>query len=362
MIMETELTDQSQFWDAVVRRDRTFDGRFVYAVKRSGVYCRPSCPARTPRRENVRFYGSSMAAEADGYRACLRCRPRALEGRDPAADSMTSLARYIETHADTPLPLARLAEIAGLSSFQVQRAFTAVIGVSPKAFQTALRMKRLKASLKEGDGVAGAIFEAGFGSTSRAYERMDGHLGMTPAAYRAGGVGETIAWACRATGLGLLLMAATGRGVCAVDFGDEESTLVDRLRAEFPRADIVPSDAAASAQLDAWIDALGTHLAEGAPHPDIPVDLRGTAFQMKVWRFLLSVPSGSVVSYAEVAAGIGAPSAVRAAASACGANRIAVLIPCHRVLRGDGGIGGYRWGVERKCALLAAERRRGQAA
>lgn len=362
MIMETELADQPQFWDAVVRRDRAFDGRFVYAVKRSGVYCRPSCPARTPKRENVRFYANGAAAEADGYRACLRCRPGALEGRDPAADRMASLARYIEAHADTPLPLARLAEIAGLSSFQVQRAFTAVIGVSPKAFQTALRMKRLKASLKDGDGVAGAIFEAGFGSTSRAYERTDGHLGMTPAAYRAGGAGETIAWACRSTGLGLLLMAATARGVCAVDFGDDESALVDRLRAEFPRADIVPSDAAASPQLDAWIDALRAHLAEGAPHPDIPVDLRGTAFQMKVWRFLLSVPSGTVVSYAEVAAGIGAPRAVRAAASACGANRVAVLVPCHRVLRGDGGIGGYRWGVERKRTLLEAERRRGRAA
>jgi AraC family transcriptional regulator of adaptative response/methylated-DNA-[protein]-cysteine methyltransferase len=275
---------------------------------------------------------------------------------------MVALARYIEAHADEPLPLAHLAAAAGVSSFQVQRAFTAVIGVSPKAFQTALRMKRLKESLKGGDGVAGAIFEAGFGSTSRAYERTDGHLGMTPAAYRAGGKGETIAWACRETGLGLLLMAATARGVCAVDFGDDENALVERLKAEFRQAHIVPSDASASPQLDAWIGALRAHLSEGAPHPDIPVDLRGTAFQMKVWRFLLSVPSGSVVSYAEVAAGIGAPRAVRAAASACGANRVAVLVPCHRVLRGDGGIGGYRWGVERKRTLLAAERRRGEAA
>lgn len=360
--MKTNLADEQRLWNAVVQRDGSFDGRFVYAVKRSGVYCRPSCPARTPRRENVRFYAHGAAAEADGYRACLRCRPGALEGRDPAAEKMTALARYIEAHADEALPLARLAEIAGLSSFQVQRAFTAVIGVSPKAFQTALRMKLLKASLKEGDGVAGAIFEAGFGSTSRAYERVDGHLGMAPAAYRAGGAGETIAWACRATGLGLLLMAATARGVCAVDFGDDEQTLVARLTAEFPRADIVPSDASASPQLDAWIDALGAHLSEGAPHPDIPVDLRGTAFQMKVWRFLLSIPRGSVVSYGEVAAGIGAPRAVRAAASACGANRVAVLVPCHRVLRGDGGIGGYRWGVERKRTLLEEERRKGRAA
>lgn len=354
--------DADTFWNAVAARDCGYDGRFVYAVKRTGVYCRPSCPARTPKRENVRFYANGAAAEVDGYRACLRCRPGAPEGRDPAAGKMAALARYIEAHADTPLPLARLAEVAGLSSFQVQRAFTAIIGVSPKAFQTALRMKRLKAGLKEGDGVAGAIFEAGFGSTSRAYERAGGHLGMTPAVYRAGGAGEVIAWACRPTGLGLLLMAATSRGVCAVDFGGDENTLVDRLRAEFPRAVIEPSDAAASPQLDAWIDALRAHLSDGAPHPDIPVDLRGTAFQMKVWRFLLSVPSGSVVSYAEVAAGIGAPRAVRAVASACGANRVAVLVPCHRVLRGDGGIGGYRWGVERKRALLAAERRRGRAA
>ncbi len=355
--MTTELGDQQPLWNAVVQRDKAFDGRFVYAVKRSGVYCRPSCPARTPKRENVRFYGSGAAAEADGYRACLRCRPLAIEGRDPAADRMVALARYIEAHVDEPLPLAHLAAAAGLSSFQVQRAFTAVIGVSPKAFQTALRMNRLKAILKDGDDVAGAIFEAGFGSTSRAYERTDGHLGMTPAAYRAGGQGETIAWACRETALGMLLMAATARGVCAVDFGENEEALVARLGAEFPRAKRVPSDAATSPQLDAWIEALGTHLSEGAPHPDIPVDLRGTAFQMKVWRFLLSVPSGSVVSYSDVAAGIGSPSAVRAAASACGANRVAVLVPCHRVLRGDGGIGGYRWGVERKRTLLAAERR-----
>jgi len=359
--METESADRQQFWNAVVQRDKAFDGRFVYAVKRSDVYCRPSCPARTPRRENVRFYANGAAAEADGFRACLRCRPGALEGRDPAADRMVALARYIEAHADEPLPLARLAAVAGLSGFQVQRAFTAVIGVSPKAFQTALRLKRLKARLKDGDGVAGAIFEAGFGSTSRAYERADGHLGMTPGAYRAGGAGETIAWACRSTGLGLLLMAATARGVCAVDFGDDESALADRLRAEFPRARIAPSAAAGSPQLDAWIDALRAHLSEGAPHPAIPVDLRGTAFQMKVWRFLLGVPVGSVVSYREVAAGIGAPRAVRAAASACGANRVAVLVPCHRVLRGDGAIGGYRWGVERKRALLDAERRAGRA-
>lgn len=364
--MATELStpvDSAVFWKAVVERDRGFDGRFVYAVKRSGVYCRPSCPARLPKRENVSFYATAEAAETDGYRACLRCRPRALEGRDPAAETMARLARYIEAHADEPLPLARLAAVAGLSAFQVQRAFTAVIGVSPKAFQTALRMKRLKTSLKSGDDVAGAIFEAGFGSTSRAYSRIDGHLGMTPGAYRAGGAGEEIAFACRQTALGTVLMAATARGVCCVDFGEDEAALVDRLRTEFPKAVIAASDAAASPQLDAWIDALERHISAGAPHPDIPVDLRGTAFQMRVWRFLLGVPSGTVVSYAEVASAIGSPRAVRAAASACGANRVAVLVPCHRVLRGDGGLGGYRWGTARKRVLLDGERRaRGNAA
>jgi AraC family transcriptional regulator of adaptative response/methylated-DNA-[protein]-cysteine methyltransferase len=346
--------DADACWAAVTARDKTADGRFLYAVKRPGVYCRPSCPSRLPKRANVSFFATADAAEAAGYRACLRCRPRAISGTDPATDVIVAIARHIDAHADADLPLAVLARRAGYSPWHFQRAFSAIMGVSPKVYQSAARMRRLKASLREGDSVAGAIFEAGFGSTSRAYARTDGHIGMTPAAYRAGGKGERIHWACRATAYGTVMMAATARGVAFVEFGEGEAALLGRLEAEFPNAALAP--APASSELDAWIDALGRHLDAAAPRPELPLDLRGTAFQVKVWRFLLSVPAGDVVSYAEVARGIGAPTAVRAAASACGANKVAVLVPCHRVLRGDGGIGGYKWGVERKRALIAGER------
>ena len=351
----TTMPDADACWQAVLTRDASADGRFYYAVRRPGVYCRPSCPSRRPKRENVSFHSSPEDAEAAGFRACLRCRPRAVTGTDPARDVVAAMARYIDADADAPLSLGDLARRAGYSRWHFQRAFTAIMGVSPKAYHAAARLKRLKASLREGGGVAGAMFEAGFGSTSRGYAMADGHIGMTPVAYRAGGLGETIHFACRDTAYGTLLMAATTRGVCLVEFGEDEAALRRRLSEEFPNAAIVPSPA--SSALDDWVAALGRHLDAGAPRPDLPLDLRGTAFQVKVWRFLLSVKDGDVVSYAEVARGIGAPTAVRAAASACGANRIAVLIPCHRVLRGDGGIGGYKWGVERKRALLGGERR-----
>jgi AraC family transcriptional regulator of adaptative response/methylated-DNA-[protein]-cysteine methyltransferase len=263
---------------------------------------------------------------------------------------------YIRAHAEDTLPLAKLAARAGLSPWHFQRSFKAVLGVTPKQFQAAARLERLKTNLREGEGIAGAMFGAGFGSTSRVYEQVDGQLGMTPAAYRAGGAGETLHYAVRKTALGLLMMAATARGVCFVQFGTSETALKDQLAREYPKAKLVASEG--SAGLNAWIDALEAHIRQAGPRPDLPLDLRGTAFQIRVWRFLLSVREGDAVSYSEVAQGIGAPKAVRAAASACAANRIAVLVPCHRVLRGDGGLGGYRWGVERKRALLDVERKR----
>ena len=259
--------DAELCWNAVAARDKTADGTFFYAVKRSGVYCRPSCAARLPRRENVSFHASVEAAEAAGFRACLRCRPRALAGSDPAAAAMTDLSRYIEAHADEELPLKALAARAGFSPYHLQRAFKAIVGVTPKAFQTAVRLGRLKSSLRAGDGVAGAIFEAGFGSTSRAYERIDGHFGMTPSAYRAGGRGEAIAYACRQTTLGAIMMAATTRGVCFVQFGDGEAPLLEQLRAEFPNAVLETSTSENSPQLDAWIEALDRHLARARRTP-----------------------------------------------------------------------------------------------
>ncbi len=270
---------------------------------------------------------------------------------------LVEAARYIEAHAEERLTLRELAGQVGLSPSRFQRVFKAAFGVSPKAWQDAVRMKRLKTALKEGDGVTGAIFSAGFGSLSRVYGERVRSIGMTPGAYRAGGAGETIAYASRETALGALLMAATERGVAFVQFGEDPEALLDQLRREFPNADLVASDAQEAPELDAWITALDAHLAGGAPRPELPLDLRGTAFQMKVWRFLLSVREGDAISYGELASGIDQPGAARAVASACAANRIAILVPCHRVLRGDGNLGGYRWGLERKRALLAAERK-----
>jgi AraC family transcriptional regulator of adaptative response/methylated-DNA-[protein]-cysteine methyltransferase len=271
---------------------------------------------------------------------------------------MRELARYIDKHADRPLSLKTLAKQAQLSPAYLQRMFKGALGVSPKAYHDAARLRLLKEALKSGKTVLDSINEAGFQSTSRVYGHATRTLGMTPSTYRSGGTGETITYAFRDTALGPLLMGATERGVCFAQFGKGEKSLVDQLQAEFPKAVVRESDATHSPALDAWIKALEDHIDGSAPRPDVPVDLRGTAFQIRVWRFLLDVREGDVLSYAEVASGIGAPNSVRAAASACAANRIAVLVPCHRVLRSDGGLGGYRWGLERKRVLIDQERAR----
>lgn len=301
--------------------------------------------------------------------------PAALAARTPAMPTPTprsssddtaclvAIARRLVARADEAWPLEALAAEFGLSPSAFQRRFTALVGLSPKALQDAARLGRLKAALKAGSRVTDAILEAGFGSPSRVYGEAQRELGMTPSAYREGAPGEAIHWAIRRTRLGLLAMAATARGVCFAQFGEDARALEAAIAAEFPKARLVPShagSAGASAErtsLDAWIDALEAHLDAAAPAPDLPLDLRGTAFQMRVWRFLQGIPLGETRSYAEVAGAIGAPKATRAVGTACGANRVAVLVPCHRVLRGDGALGGYRWGLERKRALLEAEAR-----
>jgi AraC family transcriptional regulator of adaptative response/methylated-DNA-[protein]-cysteine methyltransferase len=247
---------------------------------------------------------------------------------------------------------------AHISPAHLQRTFKNVVGISPKALHDAARLRLLKGALKAGRSVLESITEAGFQSTSRVYGHTTRNLGMTPSAYREGGTGETIAYAYRDSALGSLVMAATNRGVGFAQFGLNKEMLVQQLREEFPKASIVVSSMTDSPELDLWIHAFEAHIAGTGPRPELPLDLRGTAFQVRVWRFLLGVPEGAVVSYGEVAQGIGAPKTVRAAASACAANRIAVLVPCHRVLRGDGGLGGYRWGLDRKRALIDAERAR----
>ncbi len=270
------------------------------------------------------------------------------------------LARHIAANADTELPLAQLAQRVHLSPSRMQRVFKSIFGVSPKKFQQVARGERFKTLLREGSDVTDAIFAAGYGSTSRLYENVMHNIGMTPRSYRAGGTGETITWACRDTVLGPLLMAATERGVCFAQFGEDCEQLRAQLGDEFPRATLLPYDGRNGHALDRWIDAFNAYMENRSPRPDLPLDLRGTAFQVKVWEFLLSLKDGEVMSYAEVAQGIDRPTAVRAAASAIARNRIAVLVPCHRILRGDGGLGGYRWGAERKRALLDAERARKQ--
>ncbi|HZH44506.1 MAG TPA: bifunctional DNA-binding transcriptional regulator/O6-methylguanine-DNA methyltransferase Ada [Lysobacter sp.] len=339
---------------AVRARDRAYDGRFVYGVVTTGVFCRPSCPARPPREENLRFFAGNDEARAAGFRPCKRCRP----DQPSESERLQAAARYIERHADRPLPLAELAAQAGLSSAHFQRRFRALFGVTPRQMQDAVRMRTLKTELRKGAAVTEAIYAAGFGSPSRVYGEAARHLGMTPKAYRDGGAGEHIAWAVRDTALGPLLMAATERGVCFAQFGESAELLNAQLQREFPRATLTRSDAEHSPQLDAWIAALDAHVSRGAARPELPLDLRGTAFQMRVWRFLLGLEDGQVVSYGELAQALDLPRATRAVASACGANRIAVLVPCHRVLRGDGSLGGYRWGLERKRTLLDAERAR----
>jgi AraC family transcriptional regulator of adaptative response/methylated-DNA-[protein]-cysteine methyltransferase len=348
------IPSRHEMFTALDDRDSAFDGVFFYGVITTGIFCRPSCPSRPARRDNVRFFVSAEEASLSGFRPCKRCRPDTL---DADTEKVVGIARHIEAHADEKLTLATLANVAGLSSSRLQRAFKAAFGISPKQYQDAVRLGRLKDALQQGDDVTGAIYSAGFGSASRVYGEASRNLGMTPAAYRAGGEGEQIWYAYRDSALGPLLMAATARGVCFAQFGDSESSLVSQLRAEFPQARIERSPGETGPELDAWILALDDHVSRNAPRPDLPLDLRGTAFQLRVWRFLLGIDDGDVVSYGEVATGIGRPNAVRAAASACGANRVGVLVPCHRVLRGNGDLGGYRWGVDRKRALLDLERR-----
>ncbi len=277
------------------------------------------------------------------------------EAVSPVSDRMVAVARYIEARPDEPLRLADLAAVAGLSASRLQRAFKETFGVSPKAYQDALRLKHFKQALRTGQTVTDAIYDAGFGSSSRVYGKPERQVGMAPTRYQKGGEGESIAYACRETALGLLMMAATDNGVCFAEFGDDEESLCEQLKKEFPKARLFASKASESPELDAWMTALDDHLRHNKPRPNVPLDIRGTTFQTRVWKLLLSVREGEVLSYTELARRLGEPKAVRAVASACGRNRIAVLIPCHRVLRSDGSLGGYRWGLDRKQRLLARE-------
>ena len=338
-------------WTAVLERDARFDGSFVYAVSSTGVYCRPVCPSRRPRRSNVAFFPGPDAAEAAGYRPCRRCRPRT-GAPSPAARAVERARAHLDEHLDERVTLERLARVALLSPSHLQRTFKRHLGVSPREYVEARRAERLKHELKRGGTVSRASFEAGYGSSSRVYDQAPARLGMTPAAYRQGGRGMRIRFSIVDSPLGRLLVAGTERGLCAVTLGDDDAALEEALRREYPRARVER----AGAGLERWLEAIVGWLRGGPEALDLPLDVRATAFQLRVWRALREIPAGSTVSYGELAERIGAPGAARAVARACATNPVALVVPCHRVVRADGAPGGYRWGIDRKRRLLAAER------
>ena len=345
-------------WKAVLAKDATQDGRFYFGVLTTGVYCRPSCPARKPLRRNVRFYETPEAAEGDGLRACRRCRPTNAHATGTNGARVQQLCNYIRIHIDdgNALTLENLSRQAGLSPSHLQRTFKSIAGVSPKEFADACRVQKLKSQLRDGESVTNAIYEAGFGSSSRVYERVDSRLGMTPSQYRAGGERISISYVCIETTFGLMAIAATDRGLCSLQFGDSREKLFENLRSEFPAASLEQAKRPYSEQLELWIEALSRHLRGEQPRLDVPVDVRATAFQARVWNYLQSIPYGETRTYSEVAQSLGTPGAARAVGNACALNRVAIVIPCHRVIRGDGNLGGYRWGLERKRRLLDAEK------
>jgi AraC family transcriptional regulator of adaptative response/methylated-DNA-[protein]-cysteine methyltransferase len=345
-----------QCWKAVQEHDATHDGRFLYGVITTGVYCRPSCPSRRPLVKNVRFYETTAEAERDGLRACLRCRPSSKPEIDPSSEQVAQLCRYIESHIDESLKIDGLAAMVGMNRFRLQRVFKSAVGLTPKQYWDAVRLKQLKNGLKQAGDVAEAVYGAGYGSSSRVYEKADTRLGMTPNQYRHGGRGVAITHATIATPLGFIMIGATDRGLCFLQFGDTRTGLLRMLEKEYPEASVSPMPKPYHADFQKWVDALNAYLAGTEPRLDLPLDIRATAFQIRVWNYLQSIPYGDVQSYGEVAAGIGQPKAVRAVARACSANRVALVIPCHRVIRGTGQLGGYRWGLARKRVLIDQER------
>ena len=356
--LEHSTVDPDNAWEAVVRHDRRYDGRFVYAVRTTGVYCRPSCASRRPNRRNVHFFADPTAAEAGGFRACRRCRPRSVAAEDADLRAVRLASRLLDARLETPPTLARLGTEVGLSPWHLQRVFKRVLGVSPREWVEARRVERLKTGLREGQTVSRAVYAAGYGSGRPVYERNRSPLGMTPATYRRGGQGLAIRYAVVASPLGRLLVAATERGVCSVRLGETDSELEVGLRAEFPEARLT----ADAAGLGAWAHEIVRHLEGETPRVDVPVDVRATAFQWRVWNALRAIPAGQTRSYAEVAQAVGAPRGARAVAQACAANPVALVVPCHRVVRGDGDLGGYRWGARRKVVLLEQERGRAEQA
>jgi len=356
MIPEPMLTmvlrNEETWWEAVLAKDAKQDGAFYYAVSTTGVYCRPSCPSRPPLRRNITFFRQPDDAERAGFRPCLRCQPRNLAS--PQLRKVQEVCRFIEDHLDEPLTLTKLSRRFRLSPFHLQRTFRATLGVTPREYADTCRLRLLKHGLKQSDSVTSAMYDAGYGSSSRLYERTASQLGMTPGAYRKGGGGSEIFFATAESPLGRMLVAATEKGVCSIRFGDSEKSLTQELKREYPNAEIAPDND----KLGAWVEELLRHLRGQELHPHLPLDIKATAFQRRVWDYLQQIPYGETASYSQVANELGHPLATRAVARACATNPVAIAIPCHRVVRKTGDLGGYRWGLKRKRTLLDFERSR----
>ncbi|HLB13681.1 MAG TPA: bifunctional DNA-binding transcriptional regulator/O6-methylguanine-DNA methyltransferase Ada [Burkholderiales bacterium] len=347
-----DLQGPGERWRALARRDAAADGRFVYAVKTTGVFCRPSCPSRRPLARNVVYFDTPGAAERAGFRPCRRCHPeRELSPRDDTLARVRASCRAIET-AEAPPRLTALAAAAGLSRFHFQRLFKREVGVTPREYYVAHRRERFQRALAAGESVDAAVYGAGFGSASRVYERADALLGMSPAVYARGAAGEQIRCGFARSALGWIAVAATDRGVCAIELGSGRAALAERLAERFPRAAIDAADSS----LGTYLAAIVAFIERPAQALRLPLDIRGTAFQQRVWRALQSVPPGETTSYGALARSVGRPAAARAVARACATNPVALAIPCHRAIAADGSSGGYRWGVQRKRALLERER------
>ncbi|HXF12969.1 MAG TPA: bifunctional DNA-binding transcriptional regulator/O6-methylguanine-DNA methyltransferase Ada [Terriglobales bacterium] len=337
-------------WQAVLERNGASDGKFVFAVSSTGVYCRPSCPSKRPKRENVTFFRKPQEAESAGYRECLRCRPKAIAG-NPRQELIKSVCRYIEQHLDEPVTLSRLGAEFRQSPFHLQRTFKAVLGITPKQYADSCRMRGFRQKLKAGHSVTRAMHDAGYSSTSRLYSRTSTELGMEPAKYRRGAIATPIRYSVTESPIGRMLIAATDKGICSIQFADSDEELEQGLKQEFPFA-LRRRDDDGMATLAGQVVQRISGVESSA---SLPLDIQATAFQRRVWSYLQSIAFGKTRSYSEVAKAIRHPSAVRAVARACATNPVAIAIPCHRVLRANGDLGGYRWGMERKKALLEME-------
>jgi AraC family transcriptional regulator of adaptative response/methylated-DNA-[protein]-cysteine methyltransferase len=337
-------------WQLVLERSPLADGQFVYAVKSTGVYCRPTCPSRRPREQQVEFFDTPAEAERAGYRSCRRCRP---EGVAPRTHVVTELCRYIQEHRDSTLTLAELAQRVHLSPFHVQRIFKEQTGVSPRAYQASLRSQAMRTLLPKTDSVTNGIYEAGYSSSSRFYESAASTLGMAPATWRNGGRGVSVCYSIAPSPLGRILIAATAKGVCFLAIGDNDGELLDQLRVELPEAEIARDDG----RLSAYSNVIFEYLSGATPQPQLPLDIRATAFQCRVWQLLRGIRPGTTRTYSDVALELGDKKLTRAVARACATNPVPLLIPCHRVVGVTGQLAGYRWGVERKRRLLDIERK-----